>query len=949
MVSFLGFILIYIIGGITFLPFVALATIIYIKGGIEPLLPKPKPVPVTELNKDPDNVIVKKGWIRLVNQYQPKMPEIHLANGGNGIISGIHSYVGGSNSANKKGIYYAVLKHGTLFCYDSEKQTDVALILPMHDFSVSLYPPKTDAKAEGQMYNRTSVVRLVPNAFNDEIKVTSTNSSSSSICTLSDEDITSLPSRVLYLTCERNIDKEDWYFGLLEAHHMLQDESASASGPQYVMMDNTHLDASALERLIRQVQSTPSHRETAWINAIFGRLFLAMYKTDRLKDFVETKIRKKINKTKRPTFLDEIHVRSVDVGESVPFITNPKLLSLSPEGEVIVEAKMEYQGGLTIEIETDFNWAYSSRLKPIRMNLILAVTLKKLQGRIMFKLKAPPTNRCWLAFFEMPEMEWKITPVVADKLIKLNIITNAIESRIREVLAETFVLPNMDDTPFCPSDGKGGIFGDYVKVEIKKRTESEKSDDKHEISSSDNKNLPVDVIQDIPTVPESIEKPSAADALKLDSRRAESACDIAIVHDSTHNDLPSAQKIQVSHSTPDFQPLGDKFKESEASESIKSVDRQSISDSILEDSSVSTNSKWSATSYLRKRTKKVSEDAGDNHSDTGSVSHTSTSGSIGSSGFLSKISNLLPTDQHSTSSDSTRLPGDPQPSTSTNKKKYLMSMAESFLTKKPESSNSTSEDKKGIYAERMAEMRKRAEEKKKISSASIRHTNTPPNPTSNSCIVESPVSRTSLLDDTDVFNTQPLPTPIKPLRRRAASAVNENASSNMPMSQLQANREQEQQEQQPPLPPGRNSTPTPTFDKLVTQQTELLSISSSPNEASPIVIPEQENRFEGTPVSTIPEASFSPNVLDNDSSTATVPPLPNKPRLSTPPPLPITPRPKRSSRLNEAERGISDVSVPTNSMEQLNPSLPELPPRDLSPENYPKRNIIPPAVPPRKH
>ncbi|KAI8643603.1 putative integral membrane protein conserved region-domain-containing protein, partial [Parasitella parasitica] len=356
------------------------------------------------------------------------MPEV---NSGNGIISGIQSYVSGSssNSSNanlKKGLVYAILKHGTLFCFDSEKQQQVVMILPMQDFRVSLYPPNSDAKPEGEIY----------------------------------EDITCYPTRVLYLTCGRNIDKEDWYFGLLEAHHLLQDQSTD--GPQFVMMDNTHFDQDALEELIRRVQSTPNHRETAWINAVLGRLFLGMYKTDRLQNFVEMKIRKKIDKTKRPTFLDEIHVRSVDVGASVPLITDPKLLSLSPEGEVIVEAKIEYEGGLTIEIETDFNWSYSSRMKPIRMNLILAVKLRRLAGRMMFKLKAPPTNRYWLAFFEMPEMDWKITPVVADKQIKLNIVTNAIESRIREVMQESFVLPNMDDTSFCPSGGKGGIFGEYV-------------------------------------------------------------------------------------------------------------------------------------------------------------------------------------------------------------------------------------------------------------------------------------------------------------------------------------------------------------------------------------------------------------------------------------------------------------------------------------------------------
>jgi hypothetical protein len=971
MVSFIGFIVIYVIGGITFLPFVALATFIYIKGGIQPLLPKSKSEPaVVELDRDPDNVIVKKGWIRLTNQYQPKMPEIHSANGG-GIISGIHSYVSGNNNhTNRKGLYYAVLKHGTLFCYESEKQTEVAMILPMHDFSVSLYPSKTEAMPEGQMYSRTSVVRLVPNSLNnDDIKFASTNSSSASICTLPDEDITSLPNRVLYLTCARNIDKEDWYFGLLEAHHMLQDESASPEEPQYVMMDNTHFDTSALEELIRQVQSTPSHRETAWINAIFGRIFLAMYKTDRLKEFVEMKIRRKIDKTKRPTFLDEIHVRSVHIGESVPFITNPKLLSLSPEGELIVEAKVEYQGGLTIEIETDFNWSYSSRLKPIRMNLILAVTLKKLAGRIMFKLKAPPTNRYWLAFFEMPEMEWKITPVVADKLIKLNIITNAIESRIREVMAETFVLPNMDDTSFCPSDGKGGIFGEYVKVQVKKPAadSANKHSFKHERSSSSisitssssgvsSKNLPVDVIRETPTVPESIEKPSAADTLKLDSRRAESASDIT--NGSISNDLAPSRKLEISQSTPEMQPLKNRFIASEDGASVKSIDRQSTTDSVATDSSSSTTAnRWSANSYLRKRLKK---ETNDQNSDAESIMSVNDNNTVGS-GFLSKISNLLPTDQHSAPSDSARSAVNPQPSTSSNKKKYLMNMAESFLTKKSDALKSATEDKRGFYAEKMAEMRKRTESRKKLPGSSTHSASTSPPSVANAPIVESPVSQKSLLDEEDVLDGQALPAPIKPRRQRAASTVHSNLS-NLSVNET---KEQNQQQQQPPLPPRRNSTPSPISENLVHQQTDL----STSNEATPPMDVSEKPNIPGDSVSDIPGSAISDislcSAVPNDNAAA--PALPDKPRptpsvndnsnLFSPPPLPTTPRPKRSPHLNDTQPGVSDASKPIHEKLQLDQddhqAIPELPPRDLSPK-YHKSDMIsppslPPAIPPRNH
>ncbi|KAG2194576.1 hypothetical protein INT46_011291 [Mucor plumbeus] len=949
MVSFIGFIVIYVIGGVTFLPFVALAAFIYIKGGIQPLLPKvDHKEPITITSKDED-VIVKKGWIRLTNQYQPKMPEVNSGNGG--IISGIQSYVSGSSNSNtnlKKGLVYAILKHGTLFCYESEKQQQVVMILPMQDFQVSLYPPNSATTPEGTIYDRTSVIRLVPNAIKDDIKRASKNTS---VYTLSEEDITCYSTRVLYLTCGRNTDKEDWYFGLLEAHQLLQDQSPD--GPQYVMMDSTHFDQDALEELIYQVQSTPSHRETAWINAVFGRLFLGMYKTDRLKKFVEMKIRKKIDKTKRPTFLDEIHVRSVDVGASVPFITDPKLLSLSAEGEVIVEAKVEYKGGLTIEIETDFNWSYSSRMKPIRMNLILAVELRRLAGRMMFKLKAPPTNRYWLAFFEMPEMDWKITPVVADKQIKLNIVTNAIESRIREVMAETFVLPNMDDTSFCPSGGTGGIFGEYVKVEVQKKKPTEPFLDEEAInyerpssnasmhsnssssSSTSNKVQTADAVREIPTVPDSDEKLSAADMLKLKNRRAESAAEMAPSGRSISGDLASLRKLEPSRSTPEMQQPAMKVKsEHNDDASIKSIDKNSITDSILSGSSTST--KWSKNA-LRKRVKKGDDDGDD--SDSESVASVKTNNTTGS-GLLNKFSNLLPMDNNAkdgVSDTSSIRSGSHHYASSINskdntKKNSLMNMAENFLHKKNNQEDDickpTSDEKKEIYAERMANMRKRAEEKRLSNSSASSNRSIPP--PSLSSFTRSSVfkdlpdapnssSKTLIADKTSDHDTSPAP-PIKPRRNRAASSV-ENDSS---LSEIPDN----MQKHHPPLPPRRNSTPISVSNDDVLVNTPLVSEQieskqSDQSNCSSIFISDNDEQSQETSVSP------SPNVVEPavPIGSMPIPPeqqnhapsIPNKPRpvlsvhndnVHSPPPLPTTPRPKLSSRLDEAKPALSNVPKP---------------------------------------
>ncbi|KAI7865300.1 putative integral membrane protein conserved region-domain-containing protein, partial [Mucor mucedo] len=337
-------------------------------------------------------------------------------------MSGIQSYVQGSKR--QKEHVYAQLKCGALFIYESDQPNeDCKIIIPVHNYNVSIHPEKHQ---DHDIYGKSVALRLTPKTE-------------------------------LYITCARPVDKEDWYFGLLAATDIMTES------PNHVeMMDITHFDASAMQTLISTVQQDAEYREVQWLNAILGRLFLGMYKTEEMREYFEEKISKKIQKIKRPSFLGDISVQSVDIGNSIPFVTQPKLLSLTPEGDLMAEATIHYAGGLRVVIQTDFNWNYSSLMKPIRVPLVLSVSLKKLSGKFLMKVKPPPTNRYWIGFYEIPVMDWEITPIVSDKQIRLSMVTNAIQSKIREFMMENIVLPNMDDFPFCPSGGKGGIFGERV-------------------------------------------------------------------------------------------------------------------------------------------------------------------------------------------------------------------------------------------------------------------------------------------------------------------------------------------------------------------------------------------------------------------------------------------------------------------------------------------------------
>ncbi|EKG11563.1 hypothetical protein MPH_11056 [Macrophomina phaseolina MS6] len=101
--------------------------------------------------------------------------------------------------------------------------------------------------------------------------------------------------------------------------------------------------------------------------------------------------------------------------------------------------------------------------------MVLAGILKKLEGHVLIRVKPPPSNRLWVTFEFPPKMEMTIEPIVSSRQITYGMILRTIENRIREVVAETLVLPNWDDMPFFDTIAqplRGGIWEDASKAPV---------------------------------------------------------------------------------------------------------------------------------------------------------------------------------------------------------------------------------------------------------------------------------------------------------------------------------------------------------------------------------------------------------------------------------------------------------------------------------------------------
>lgn len=319
--------------------------------------------------------------------------------------------------------------------FDDDEQLEVRHVISLAHHEISIYSGG-DTTPEGELFIKRNALRLSRRRHKP------------------DETPDGQVSKPFYLFCENCSAKEDFYFALLKNQEQTFGFDTVAPTPK-------QFDVKNIISLVQKLHSSDDHIHSRWLNAMLGRIFLAVYKTPDLENFIREKITKKISRVKRPSFLTNISIQKIDTGEAAPIFTNLRLRDLTVEGECVVESDVKYNGNFRIEVGATVKIDLGTRFKAREVNLVLAVVLRRIEGHVLFKVKAPPSNRVWLSFQTMPKMEMAIEPIVSSRQITYTVILRQIENRIKEVFAETLVQPFWDDVPFFKTEHKtwrGGIF-----------------------------------------------------------------------------------------------------------------------------------------------------------------------------------------------------------------------------------------------------------------------------------------------------------------------------------------------------------------------------------------------------------------------------------------------------------------------------------------------------------
>lgn len=149
---------------------------------------------------------------------------------------------------------------------------------------------------------------------------------------------------------------------------------------------------------------------------------------------------------------------------------------------MMVEIDINYNGGISVEASTAATLsvpAWDAYMKPITVPIVVAIKIKRFSARVLLKIKPFwESNRLWFGFYHEPELklELQVDPIISNKLIKLHLVNQVIERRIKSALSEYVMLPNMDDLLFWD-------FRDIFGSPLTDESSEENSEDELEVES----------------------------------------------------------------------------------------------------------------------------------------------------------------------------------------------------------------------------------------------------------------------------------------------------------------------------------------------------------------------------------------------------------------------------------------------------------------------------------